>query len=194
MNCDSASWTTTPSSGYNGLGGSQSGAIEMMNDVDGGFLTISAADGPGMNLIYLYDSSANTWAMVGLDTSTGIDDPLSGGNSKNTRSTYGYTNAWNIKLDDIYGTFGKFDFNGSYSSSRANWMCQGTNGFVYFFRSTSSNPICTSGYYYAYSTSYRWTGFAIATGYYGQLSSSGGMTYKVTKVAPEPDRTAPNPV
>ena len=187
-------WTTAPSSGYNGLGGTQSGAIEMMNDVDGGFLTISAANGPGMNLIYLYDSTANTWAMVGLDTSTGIDDPLSGGTSKNHRSTYGYTQAWNIKLDDIYGTFGKFDFNGSYSSSRANWMCQGTNGFVYFFRSTSSNPICTSGYYYAYSTSYRWSGFAIATGYYGQLSSSGGMTYKVTKVAPEPDRTAPDMV
>jgi len=184
-------WTTAPSSGYNGFGGTQSGSWDMMADIDNGFITLTADDGPGMNLIYLYDSSANRWSVTGLDTSTGIDETLTGGLTKTKRGTYGYTDHYNIKLDNIYGTVGKFDFNGSYSSSRANWLCQGTNGFVYFFRSTSSNPLCTSGYYYAYSPSYRWTGFAIGMGYYGSMSTSGGMSYKVTKVAPEPDRTAP---
>ena len=183
-------WTTSPSGGYNGFGGTLSGSMDMMQ-ADGGYLSISAANGPGMNLIYYYDSSANKWAMVGLDTSTGIDEPMTGGVTESSRSTYGYTKAFNIKLDDIYGTVGKFDFNGSYSSSRANWLCQGTNGFVYFFRSTSSNPMCTSGYYYAYSTSYRWTGFAIGTGYYGSQAASGATSSKVSKVAPEPDRSGP---
>ncbi len=184
-------WTTTPSYGYNGFGGTLSGEWNMMADVDEGFITLTADDGPGMNLIYLYDSSANRWSVTGLDTSTGIDEPLSGGITKTKRGTYGYTDHYNIKLDNIYGTVGKFDFNGSYSSSRANWLCQGSNGFVYFFRSSQSNPLCTSGYFYAYSASYRWTGFAIGTGYYGRMSADGGMSYKVSKVAPEPDRTAP---
>ena len=184
-------WTTSPSSGYNGFGGTLSGQWNMMADVDNGFITLTADDGPGMNLIYLYDSSANRWSVTGLDTSTGIDETLSGGTTKNHRGTYGYTKHWNIKLDNIYGTVGKFDFNGSYSSSRANWLCQSTDGFVYFFRSTSSNPGCNGGYYYAYSSSYRWTGFAIGTGYYGSMSTTGGMSYKASKVAPEPDRTAP---
>ena len=183
-------WTTSPSSGYNGFGGTLSGEMEMHKD-DGGYLSITANNGPGMNLIYLYDSTTNNWAMVGLDTSTGIDEPMTGGVTESARSTYGYTKAFNIKLDNIYGTVGKFDFNGSYSSSRANWLCQGTNGFVYFFRSTSSNPGCTSGYYYAYSTSYKWTGFAIGTGYYGSQASTGSVSSKVSKVAPEPDRSSP---
>ena len=186
-------WTTAPSSGYNGLGGTQSGAQEL-HKTDGGYLTLSAQHGPGMNLIYHYDSSSNKWGMVGLDTATGIDDPLAGGTVKSSsRSTYGYTTAYNIKIPgDITGTFGKFDFNGTYSSSRANWMCVGSNGWWYFFRSTSSNPICTSGYFYIYSTSYRWSGFSLGGGYYGRMAATGEVSYKVGKVAPEPDLTAPS--
>ena len=184
-------WTTTPSSGYNGFGGTLSGSMDMHKD-DDGYLTISAKDGPGMNLIYLYDSSKNDWAMVGLGTDTGIEQPLTSGTSANHRSTYGYTKAFLVDIPgDITGTMGKFDWNATYSSSKANWMCVGSNGFYYFFRSTSSNPICTSGYYYAYATSYRWSGFALGTGYYGPMASSGGVLYKVAKVAPEPDTTAP---
>ena len=184
-------WTTSPSSGYNGFGGTRSGKSLQHKDL-GGYLTISAQNGPSMNLIYHYDSSSNDWGLVGLDTSTGIDEVLTGGDTKSHRSTYGYTKAWNIKLDNIYGTVGKFDFNGTYSSSRSNWMCVGTNGFYYFFRSTSSNPGCSSGYYYIYSNSYRWTGFALNAGYYGRMASSGDMSYKVSKVAPEPDLSKPN--
>ena len=184
-------WTTTPSAGYNGLGGTVSGTMEMHKD-DNGYLSISADDGPGMNLIYLYDSSSNEWAMVGLGTDTGIEDALSSGTTANKRTTYGYTAAHLVDIPgDITGTFGKFDWNATYSSSKANWMCVGTNGWYYFFRSASSNPTCTSGYYYVYSSSYRWSGFALGTGYYGPMASSGGVIYKVAKVAPEPDTTAP---
>jgi hypothetical protein len=44
---------------------------------------------------------------------------------------------------DISGSFGKFDWGGVYSSSSKLTGCAlGTNGFYYFFRSTSSNPSC----------------------------------------------------
>lgn len=186
-------WTTSPSSGYNGLGGTKSGDAKFHKD-DFGYLSITTNNGPGMNLIYVYDSTSNKWAMVGLgDASTGIDEPLSGGDVEPSyRSSYGYTQAYNIKVPgDITGTFGKFDFNNTYSSSKANWMCVGTNGWIYFFRSTSSNPICTSGYYYIYSTSYRWSGFAMGSGYYGRMASSGEVSSKVGRVAPTPDIYAP---
>ena len=121
-------WTTAPSSGYNGLGGTTSGVMEM-HQTDGGYLTLTADDGPGMNLIYLYDSSSNEWAMVGLGTETGIDEPLTSGTNAPKRTTYGYTAAHLVDIPgDITGTFGKFDFNATYSSSKANWMCVGTNG------------------------------------------------------------------
>jgi len=192
-------WTTAPSSGYNGMGGSKSGRIELHQD-DDGYLSFTAKNGPGMNLIYLYDSSLNDWAIVGLDgdtssestMQTGIEETLSGGTSASKRSTYGYTEAYLVDIPgDITGTFGKHDWNATYSSSKSNWMCVGTNGWMYFFRSSSSNPLCTSGYYYIYSTYYNWNGFAQGSGYYGRMASTGGVSYKVASVAPAPDTFAP---
>jgi len=190
-------WTTTPGGSYNGMGGTKSGDMMMHKD-DDGYLSIGVRHGPGMNLIYLYDSTMNQWAMVGLDgdsstsgMQTGIDEVLTGGNTAAKSSTYGYTAAHRVPLNDITGTFGKFDFNGTYSSSKANWLCMGTNGYTYFFRSTSSSPRCTSSYYNIYSASYTWSGFAMGSGYYGRQATSGTMTYKIGKVAPEPDLSAP---
>ena len=188
-------WTTTPSSGYNGYGGTRSGMMEM-HQGDGGFLAISAKNGPQMNLIYHYDATGNKWGMVGIGDSTPEIETgkLAGGSGATSVSTYGYTAAYNIPLSglDITGTFGKFDWNGTYSTSKANWLCAGTNGFYYFYRSTSSNARCSSGYYYAYSSSYRWSGFALSAGYYGRMASSGSTTYKVGNVAPTPDTSAPD--
>ena len=188
-------WTTTPSSGYNGYGGTQSG-LDELHQGDGGFLAISAQNGPQMNLIFHYDATANAWGMVGIGDSTPEIETgkLAGGSSASSVSTYGYTSAYNIPLSglDITGTFGKFDWNGTYSTSKANWLCAGTNGFYYFYRSTSSNARCSSGYYYAYQTStYKWSGFALSAGYYGRMATSGGTTYKVGNVAPTPDTSAP---
>jgi len=185
-------WTTSPPSGYNGFGGTVSGTYKMHSQDAGGYLTISADDGPGMNLIYLYDSTSNKWAMVGLGTETGIEQVMTSGTNAPQRSTYGSSAGHLVDIPgEITGTFGKFDWNATYSSSKANWMCVGTNGFYYFFRSSSSNPACNTGYYYVYSTYYRYSGFALGTGYTGVMASSGSIIYKVAKVAPEPDTSAP---
>ena len=93
-------WTTTPSAGYNGFGGTLQGSMDMHED-DGGFLSISADDGPGMNLIYLYDTSKKAWAMVGLGTDTGIEDPLTSGTTANQRSTYG-TQGLSLSISQCY--------------------------------------------------------------------------------------------
>ena len=192
------SWLTAPSSGYNGFGGTVSGEVQLnrpgsQTNLDDGYLTIGARHGPGMNLIFLYDATLNDFAMVGLGTDTGIEEPLAGGTQAPQRSTYSNTRAFLVDIPaDITGTFGKFDWNSVYSSQRANWLCVGSNGFYYFFRSTSSNPACNTGYYYTYSTYYRWSGFALGTGNGGMMNGGGGVLYKVSKVAPEPDTTAPN--
>ena len=126
-------WTTTPSSGYNGYGGTRSGLTEL-HQGDGGFLAISAKNGPQMNLIFHYDATGNKWGMVGIGDSTPEIETgkLAGGSSASRSSTYGYTAAYNIPLSglDITGTFGKFDWNGTYSTSKANWLCAGTNGSI----------------------------------------------------------------
>jgi hypothetical protein len=164
-------WTTTPSGGYNGYGGTQSG-LDELHQGDGGYLAISAKNGPQMNIIFHYDSGDNAWGMVGIGDSTPEIETgaLAGGSQASSVSTYGYTAAYNVPIPgDITGTFGKITWNGTgYSTSKANWLCVGTNGFYYFYRSSSSNARCNTGYYYAYQTSfYKWSGVALSVGYYG---------------------------
>ena len=183
-------WLTgTSTSGTTG-----SGTVSGDNDLllaDDGFLTLTADDGPGQNLIFVYDATANDFAMVGLGTQTGIDEPLSGGSSATQASTYGYTKAYRFQVPGgITGEFANIDFNAT-TSGAANWVCTGSNGWTLFIRSSSSSPSCSSGYYYIYSTYYKWNGFAIASGYYGRMASTGDVSYNVAKVAPEPDTFAP---
>ena len=183
-------WLTgTSTSGTTG-----SGTVSGDNDLllaDDGYLSLTADDGPGQNLIFVYDSTSNDFAMVGLGTQTGIEEPLSGGSSATQASTYGYTKAFRFQVPgDITGEFANIEFNAS-NSGAANWVCTGSNGWTLFIRSSSSSPSCSSGYYYIYSTYYKWNGFAIASGYYGRMASTGDVTYNVAKVAPEPDTYAP---
>ena len=190
--------TTTASSGYNGMGGTRSNLDNLHKD-DGGYLTISAADGPGMNLMFLYDSTANAFGMVGIGTSPSIDSPLTGGTSADSSRSYGYTQAYKITLGADYGgMFGKFGFGNETggAGTNANRLCVTSNGFTYFWRSPySSYDYCSSAYYYAGSwsgtTSYRWSGFALAMGYYGRMASTGDVTYKIGNVAPTPDTFKP---
>ena len=190
--------TTTASSGYNGMGGTRSNLDNLHKD-DGGYLTISAADGPGMNLMFLYDSTANAFGMVGIGTSPSIDSPLTGGTSADSSRSYGYTQAYKITLGADYGgMFGKFGFGNETggAGTNANRLCVTSNGFTYFWRSPySSYNDCSSAYYYAGSwsgtTSYRWSGFALAMGYYGRMASTGDVTYKIGNVAPTPDTFKP---
>ena len=186
-------WANTPGSGYNGMGGTQSGK-DMLFSGDGGYITLSADDGPGMNLIFVYDSTANEWATVGLGTAPSIAEPLAGGTSAASSRGYGYADSYKIEVPgDFTGTFGKFDFNATSSSSIANRLCVGTNGWTYFWRSPSASyNDCTSAYYMIYSTYYTWSGFALGSGYYGAQDSTGDVTYKVGNVAPTPDTFAPD--
>ncbi len=197
-------WTTAPSTGYNGMGGTRSG-IDMLHKDDGGYLTIAAKNGPQYNLIMLYDSSSNAWAMVGLgdkttsSTSLSIADSLSGGTAATKSSGYGYNIAYKIAIPGgITGSFGKFNFNATGSSTSANMLCVTDNGAYYFYRTYSGTGRCSSAYYYfgAYNsiTNYKWSGFAMSVGYYGQQASTGTVTYKVGLVAPQPDTFAPTMV
>ncbi len=189
-------WTTAPAYTSWGYGGTMKG-LTMLSSMDSGFLPISADDGAGMNIAFLYDTTEDDWAMVGIgDETTGIEQPLSSGSSPSYDRSYGYSYSYSSLIPgNITGTFGEFDWNGtSYSSSRANWMCLGSNGVIMFFRySMTANPTCNTGYYYLqYTSAYKWNGWAIAAGYYGVQDSSGKMLMKVSNVKPLPDTTAPS--
>jgi len=187
----SAVGTTSTRNGYPYSGGTTEGR-DILNQVDGGYLSLDAADGPGMNLIFLYDSGNNKMAMVGLGTSTDISDPLAGGTTAPKSYTYGYTDSYLIDIPGaISGDFGKISWNAT-NSGEANYACATTNGWVYFFKSTSASVKCSPYYNYAYSSSYRWNGIALGTGYYGRMASGGSVTYKVGRIAPMPDTKAPD--
>ena len=108
---------------------------------------------------------------------------------------YGFAYSYSALIPgNITGSFGEFDWNGTvYSTSRANWMCIGTNGAIMFFRySMTANPTCNSGYYYLqYTARYKWNGFALGAGYYGTQASDGQILMKVANVMPLPDTAAP---
>jgi len=147
-----------------------------------------------MNIIFVYNSAKNAWATVGIDTTTGIDTALTGGAKATSSLSYGYTQAYRFAIPgDITGDFGTFKFNSTGSSNVADRMCVTTNGWYYFYRAPSSNERCTSAYYMVYgsTSSYRWSGFALGTGYYGRQASTGEITYKVGNVAPTPDTFKP---
>ena len=188
--------STNPSKGTYGVY-SSSGVTNKFNQnlwTNGqGYIQVGAKDGPGMNLVFVYDSTLNKWATVGIGTETGIDTPLTGGSQATASVSYGYTQAYKFAIPgDITGDFGTFKFNSTQSSNVADRMCVTTNGWYYFYRAPSTDR-CTSAYYMVYgsTSSYRWSGFALGTGYYGRQASTGDITYKVGNVAPTPDTFKP---
>ena len=191
-------WTArgnvAPASGYYGMNTGTNKFNQQLRDTDSGYLQIAADDGPGMNLIFVYNSAQNKWATVGVDTETGIDTKMSGGDNPTASVSYGRSQAYKFAIPgDITGQFGTFSWNATGSSTTANRMCVTTNGWFYFYRSITTDR-CTSAYYMIYgaATSYRWSGFALGAGYYGQQSTSGEITYKAGGVAPTPDTFAPD--
>ena len=188
-------WTANvPSSTWGLAGRGAPDGLTQTSDFYGGYLSISAKDGPGMNLIFLYDSTSNDFAMVGVgDATTGITEPLNSGTSAMPKTTTATNKYFVIPLpSNLTGTFAKFDWGGTTSTARANWMCAGSGGIYYFFRSTSSNPTCTVTTSRLFgSSAYAWSGFAFGVSTRSAMASSGEMTYMVSKVAPEPDTAAP---
>jgi len=188
-----ARWNNNVPTGSYGMNSGSTSGNQALRNADGGFLQIGAQHGPGMNLIFFYDSANNEWGYVGVGTETGIDTVLTGGSNMDSSVSYGYTQAYKFNIPgDITGTFGKFDFNATGSSTTADRMCVTTNGWYYFYRAGTYDR-CTSAYYMIYgsTSSYRWSGFALGSGYYGRQAATGSMTYKVGNVAPTPDTFAP---
>ena len=209
---------TVAGSGSNGMGSAstRSDTFEHMTN-DGGYLTITADKGPGMNLLYLYDAGENAFAMVGIGSTPSIDSKLSGGAAMDSSYTYGNSPAYMVTLgsdsamtaagEETYGgQMGLFSFGNETGGSgiNANRLCVTTNGFVHFFRSPfSTRDQCSGAYYYGGSyfsgglsderalPSYVWSGWAHGMGYYGSQAASGTATYKVGGVAPIPDTFAP---
>ncbi|MGB2493452.1 MAG: type IV pilin [Poseidonia sp.] len=187
-------WNQAPATGSYGMNSGTNKGNQNMQAGNGGYLQITAADGPGMNLIYHYDATKNLWGVVGVGTETGIDAPLTGGAAPTQSLGYGVTQAYKFAIPgDITGDFGTFKFNSTGSSTTANRMCVTTNGWYYFYRAASYDR-CTSAYYMIYNSpsSYRWSGFTLGSGYYGRQASTGDMSYKVGNVAPTPDTFKPD--
>mgnify|MGYP000013462230 CR=1 FL=1 len=190
-----ARWSDKPAYGYWGMNSyTNKGNQNLWNNNGNGYLWIGATNGPNMNLVMLYDSTDNKWATVGIGTETGIEAPLAGGSSASLSYSYGsYTQAYKFAIPgDITGDFGMFTFNSTASSTTANRMCVTTNGWYYFYRATGYDR-CTPAYYMIYGStnSYRWSGFAMGSSYYGRAGSNFAITYKVGNVAPTPDTFAP---
>ena len=185
-------WTNSPTGNYLGIGGTGAdGSPQKLREGNGGYLSISEDDGPGMNLIFWYDKALGKWGMVGLGDDTNIEQPLQGGTKATMSTSYAYTEAYIIPVPSNFkGTMGKFDFSGT-GSTAANWMCVTTNGVIYWFRSDKSNPECTSQESTFNSNSYQWSGFALGTSYYGRQLDSGTVTFDFRKIRGEPDTYAP---
>ena len=128
-----------------------------LDDDNGGFLGISADDGPGMNLVFLWDG--DEFAMVGIGDETSIEEPLSGGSTASQVSTYGYTAAHRYVVPgDITIDFAGYSWNATYSSTGQNVDVPSTNGWTHFLRSSSGRLFLRST---TSATQHKWNGFAL---------------------------------
>ena len=126
--------------------------IDLLHTRDEGYLTVNAKNGPGMNLLYHFNSGDNAFAMVGVGSSPSIDSKLTSGTSATSSYSYGYATSFKIHLqsdnvanaagDPTYGgTMGLIGFGnatgGSTTGSGSSMLCITSNGFTYF-RAASS--------------------------------------------------------
>ena len=155
-----------------------------------GGLSMSGTNGPGMSTIWWYNSAAGAFTVVGLDDTTGIDQPVAGtsvGTNGGGRNCDDCSSAVPIP-GDITMKFGTLSINGTFSASSTtrNWFCVNSNNHpLYFQSSSSSSPYCLSTYtFYRYDR--QWNGWA-APGYDGRWSTGTDITQKVSTVRPQPD-------
>ena len=156
-------------------------------------MTFAADDGPGMNLMYYWDSTTATMGVLGLGTATGIEEPASGG-VQYTGLSSGNTDDGYVRVPipaDYTGTFGAIPLNGTtgpyYSSSARNLACVGSNGYFYFVR---GNPAyCTTWY----SVNYKFNGFNVGATDTRFNSAGFTITAKASNIRPTPDIWAPTP-
>ena len=105
-----------------------------------------------MGLLFAYDTTADNWAIMGIGDETGISERLNPATATvETTAQAAYWNFYDIAMHripmpaDVEGTFGEFetDWTGTtYQTTKANWMCHGSHGYIYFFRTTGTSPAC----------------------------------------------------
>ena len=162
-------------------------------------LTFAADDGPGMNLMYYWDTTTSSLGVLGLGTQTGIDELVSGGLTQTTLAS-GNTDDGYVRVTiptDYTGYFGDLPLNGSssgtstpgtgyWSSTSRNMACVGSNGYFYLVR---GNPAyCTTWF----STSYKFNGFNVGVTD-TRFNAAGGpnIVSKASNIRPTPDTFPP---
>ncbi len=161
-------------------------------------LSMSADDGPGMDLIFFHDGTK--FGVMGYEESsgTGIGQPNGDGDIY-TQLDYGSTDDGFVIVDipgDITGYFGGFSWNASYNlnSANRNKFCISTNNHpLIFTRSTRTygtyNNPCISSYSF-YNYQYAWNGFMLP-GYDGKVNNGWSIASKVSSIKPTPDTFPP---
>ncbi|MBL94984.1 MAG: hypothetical protein CMF70_06735 [Magnetovibrio sp.] len=146
-------------------------ARQMLLLVDnGGFLEIDETHGPNMNLLFWYDADKDTWSVVGIgDENTGISDKMHIETKapivKKEMGISVHLIAVDAQMDDA--TFGNIELEQTgttYQTTKANWMCVGSHGWTYFFRSTSTRPSCNGngdGVSLPNNSLQEWSGFVL---------------------------------
>jgi hypothetical protein len=161
---------------------------------DGGFLAIDETHGPSMNLIHWYNTTEETWVVVGIgDGDTGITDEIGSGTVAPVADLVYKTMSHLIPVPTTFtsANFGEFALEQTattYQTTKANWICVNSHGWTYFFRSTSTSPNCEAGYS---DTTRKWSGFSLGMREDQDSSSSYQTSYHESKVKPEPDTFAP---
>ncbi|MDA8837883.1 hypothetical protein N9N26_01305, partial [Candidatus Poseidoniales archaeon] len=185
--------TAVASSGSYGLGGTTV-SLQPLHSDDDSYLTISASNGPGMNLMFLYNSIEEAFAMVGIGTATGIDQPLTGGASADPSRSYSGNDAFKITLGSDYGgNFGKFSFGNATggAGTNANRMCVTSNGMTMFFRSPYASRDYCDPDVWMMGGARAYSGMALGMSNRGEMATGGDVTYGVSNVAPTPDTFEP---
>ena len=133
----------------------------------------------------------NKWATVGVDTETGIDTPLTGGSKLRPVSPTGTPKPTSSPFLATLPWLRYVLVQRHANHHHCQPIVCTTNGWYYFYRSITTDR-CTSAYYMIYgsTSSYRWSGFALAAGYYGRQANTGDITYKVGNVAPRLTRSS----
>ena len=172
----------------------------ILNEAEGGPIDIDKQHGPGMGLLFAYDTTADNWAIMGIGDETGISERLNPATATvETTAQAAYWNFYDIAMHripmpaDVEGTFGEFetDWTGTtYQTTKANWMCHGSHGYIYFFRTTGTSPSCYGAQ--TYVLNYKWSGFALGLIQYQNAAGTYQTSWADSKIAPDPDTFEPS--
>ena len=150
-------------------------------------------NGPGSDIIYKYDSSSSSWAMIQANNTTDIQQRLIGGDKYTTGTGSGTddNSVYALIPDNFTGYFGTLPLNSTYNgTTNRNRLCVSSNGFMYFVRhlgTTSTTHPCGNSFSYVSSS---WNGFAPGARD-ARWTDGWYVVVKLITVKPLPDTFAP---